>query len=206
MVNCKLSPKFPLVHSLLTDISAIDAYIFWSLLFLPLSHERLPFSLKRTWFFPFLILFRWLLTFRNQMIFRSTSETFPRCTFRTSVLRITSRTLFFLFLSDPLKNIFRRMIRSSSKIALCMDSFLFHYSSQILSYCLNLINQSVNIIWLNIFGQWIFLLFLALPDELLFEQNNFHLDKSYPKMCASVDIMSKYWLHRLIKIVHYGIF
>ena len=42
--------KFPLGHSSLPDIRAIYAYIFWSLLFSPLSHAQLPFSLKRTSF------------------------------------------------------------------------------------------------------------------------------------------------------------
>ena len=44
LVNCELSPKFPLGHLLLPDIRAIDAYIFWSLLLLPLLHARLTFS------------------------------------------------------------------------------------------------------------------------------------------------------------------
>ena len=57
LVNCELSPKIPLGNSSLPDIRAIDAYIWWSLLFSPLSHERLPFSLKRTWFRRFLLSF-----------------------------------------------------------------------------------------------------------------------------------------------------
>ena len=48
LVNCELSPYFSLERSPLLDIRAIDAYIFWSLLFLPLSHAQLPFSLNRT--------------------------------------------------------------------------------------------------------------------------------------------------------------
>ena len=55
--NCELSPKFPLGHSSLLDMRAIDSYIFWSLLFSPFSHERLPFSLKRTCFFRFSLYF-----------------------------------------------------------------------------------------------------------------------------------------------------
>ena len=50
LVNCKLSPKFPPGHSSLPDICAIDTYIFRSLLFFPLSHAWLTFSLKRTCF------------------------------------------------------------------------------------------------------------------------------------------------------------
>ena len=50
LVNCKLSPQFPLDRLSLPDIRAIDAYIFQSSLFLSLSHTRLLFSLKRTWF------------------------------------------------------------------------------------------------------------------------------------------------------------
>ena len=48
LVNCELSPYFSLERSSLLDIRAIDAYILWSSLFLPLSYDQLPFSLKRT--------------------------------------------------------------------------------------------------------------------------------------------------------------
>ena len=57
LVNCELSPKFPLGHFLLPDIRAIYAYIFWSMLTFPLSHARLPFSFKRTCFRHFLFYF-----------------------------------------------------------------------------------------------------------------------------------------------------
>ena len=50
LLDCELSQKFPLVHLLLTTIFAIDAYIFWSLLFSALFHAQLPFSFKRTFF------------------------------------------------------------------------------------------------------------------------------------------------------------
>ena len=53
LVNCELSSKFSFEHSSLLDIRAIDAYILWSLLFLPLLHARLTFSLKRTCFWRF---------------------------------------------------------------------------------------------------------------------------------------------------------
>ena len=51
--NCELSPKFPIGHSSLLDMRAIDAYIYWSLLFLLLLRTELPFSLKRTCFIRF---------------------------------------------------------------------------------------------------------------------------------------------------------
>ena len=57
LVNCKLSPYFSLERSSLLDIRAIDAYILWSSLFLPLLHARLPFSLKRTCFLRFSLYF-----------------------------------------------------------------------------------------------------------------------------------------------------
>ena len=50
LVNCELSQKLLLGHSSLPDIHAIDAYIFWSLLFSPLSHARLTFLLNCTCF------------------------------------------------------------------------------------------------------------------------------------------------------------
>ena len=55
--TCHMTPKVSLGHSLLPDICAIDAYIFWSLLFSPLSHARLTFSLKRTCFRRFSLYF-----------------------------------------------------------------------------------------------------------------------------------------------------
>ena len=50
LVNYELSPKFPLGNLSLPDIHAIDAYIFWSLLFLPFLYAWLPFSSKLTCF------------------------------------------------------------------------------------------------------------------------------------------------------------
>ena len=54
LVYFKLSPKSILWDSSLSDIRAIDSYIFWSLLFSPLSNSFcdtwLPLSLKRTCF------------------------------------------------------------------------------------------------------------------------------------------------------------
>ena len=57
LVNCELSPKFSLGNSSLPNNCAIDAYIFWSLLFSPLEHARLPFLFKRTYFWRFSIYF-----------------------------------------------------------------------------------------------------------------------------------------------------
>ena len=57
LVNCELSPEFSLGHLSLPDIRAIDAYISLSLLFSPLSHARLKFSSKRTYFGCFLLSF-----------------------------------------------------------------------------------------------------------------------------------------------------
>ena len=57
LVDCELSPNFSLGHLSLPDIRAIYPYIFWSLLFLLLSHARLPFSLKCTFFCCFTLSF-----------------------------------------------------------------------------------------------------------------------------------------------------
>ena len=54
LANCKLWPKFLLGNSSLLDISATDAYIFWSWLFSPFLHSfcnaLLPLSLRCTYF------------------------------------------------------------------------------------------------------------------------------------------------------------
>ena len=120
LLNYKMSSKFPLEHFSLSDIHAIDAYIFWSLLFLPLFQEKLTFSLKRTWFRHFSLSFWWLWTFCNNVIFRSASKTFARRMFHLSVVRITSRMRFYfsfwffwIFLC--------RVISTSTKSALCLD-------------------------------------------------------------------------------------
>ena len=57
LVNCELSPYFTLLRSSFIDIRAIDAYILWSSLFLPLSHAQLTFSLKITFFCRFSLSF-----------------------------------------------------------------------------------------------------------------------------------------------------
>ena len=49
--------------------------------------------------FSFLVHFRWLQTFRNQMIHISESKTFVRCTFILFFSLINSRTTFLLLLS-----------------------------------------------------------------------------------------------------------
>ena len=48
IANCH--QNFSLGHSSLPDIRPIDAYLFWSLLFLLVLHAWSPFSLKRTYF------------------------------------------------------------------------------------------------------------------------------------------------------------
>ena len=57
LVNCKLSPKYLIGLLSLSDINAIDAYIFWSLLLSPLldyfCDARLTLSPKRTCFLRF---------------------------------------------------------------------------------------------------------------------------------------------------------
>ena len=57
LVNCELSPKFPLGHLSLLDMHVIYAYIFWSLLFMFLLSERLPCSLNCTCFHHFSLYF-----------------------------------------------------------------------------------------------------------------------------------------------------
>ena len=81
----------------------------------------ITFFIKTYWLTSFLTFFRWLGTFYDHMIFRSTSITFQRRTFRISVRWNTNRASFFLFLSDPFETFFRRMIIKSTKCALCLD-------------------------------------------------------------------------------------
>ena len=122
MVNCKISPKFSLVHLSLPDIHAIDAYIFWSLLFSPLSHARLPFLLQRTCLRRFFVIFWWLGTFCDNVIFRYTSKAFPRSTFHMSIGWNINRASFLLFLSYPFEAFFHSMIVTSTKCALFLNS------------------------------------------------------------------------------------
>ena len=67
LVNCELSPKFPLGHSSLLYMRAIYAYIFWSLLFLLLLHARLPLSFKRTCLFRFSLSFGGFVNFEIRL-------------------------------------------------------------------------------------------------------------------------------------------
>ena len=71
---------------------------------------------------PFIIIFWWIWKFCNYVIFRSTSKTFPRRTLCLSVVQITSRTIFFLFLSDPFETFFCRVINILTKSALFLKS------------------------------------------------------------------------------------
>ena len=63
LVNCKLSPYFSLLRSSLLYIRAIDMYILWSSLILPLLHAGLTFSLKSTCFHCFSFYFSGLGNF-----------------------------------------------------------------------------------------------------------------------------------------------
>ena len=95
---------------------------------------------------PFLILFWWLRTFFNDVIFRSTSKTFPRHTFRTSVVRITSRTIFFFLFSDPFEK--KSLLNGwhlHKKCTFSEQYFLSHYFYHKLSFCQYLYSQSVRI-------------------------------------------------------------
>ena len=120
MVSCKLPPKSAQGYSSLPDIYAIDAYIFWSLLFSPLSHARLPFYLN---ILAFAISHSLLVA---SVIFQLCDlhihiQTIPRCRFCSSVVWITSRTSS-LSLSDPFETFFCRVTSTSTKSALCLNS------------------------------------------------------------------------------------
>ena len=69
----------------------------------------------------FLIIFWWLGTFCDHVIFRSTSKAFPRWKFRISVRWNINLARFFLFLSNPFEAFFCRMIITSTKCALFLD-------------------------------------------------------------------------------------
>ena len=81
----------------------------------------ITFFIKTYWLTSFLTVFRWLGTFCDHVIFRSTSIAFSRRTFRISVRWNTYCARFFLFLSNPFETFFRRMVIKSTKCALCLD-------------------------------------------------------------------------------------
>ena len=119
LVNWKLSPKLLLGHSSLSDIRAIDAYIYWSMLFLLLPHSfydaRLPFSLKRTWFFRFSFYLGGLVHFAIMWSLDSSLKHLQGGAFHTTVFQITSHTSVLLLLSDYFEPFFWRMVSNSTK-------------------------------------------------------------------------------------------
>ena len=82
----------------------------------------ITFFIKMYLLSPFLIIFRWLGTFCDHVIFRFISKEFPRRTFRIPVRWNINRASFPLFLSNPFETFFRRMIITSTKCALCLNS------------------------------------------------------------------------------------
>ena len=98
-----------------TDIRAMDAYIFWSLLFLPLLHAQIPFSFKSTCFCRFSLYFGGFGNFAIKLSsdphlkhFRGVRSV---CLFSESP---STRVLFFL--SDPFETFFCRVISTYTKV------------------------------------------------------------------------------------------
>ena len=83
----------------------------------------ITFIIKAYLLLPFLIIFWWLGTFCDHVIFRSTSKLFPRRTFHMSIGWNINRASFFLFLSYPFDFFFCRVIITSTKCALCLNIF-----------------------------------------------------------------------------------
>ena len=81
----------------------------------------ITFFIKMNWLTSFLTILRWLGTFCNHIIFRSTSEAFLRLTFRIPVRWNINRASFLLFLSNPFEAFFCRMIITSTKCALLLN-------------------------------------------------------------------------------------
>ena len=71
---------------------------------------------------PFFIIFWWLWTFCDHVIFRYISKAFPRHTFSSSIVQNINRASFSLFLSLSFWSIFCRVICISTKCALCLNS------------------------------------------------------------------------------------
>ena len=82
-------------------------------------HDQL--FIKTYLLLPFLIIFRWLGKFCNHVVFRSTSKSFPRRTFRIPVRSNINLTSFLLFLSNPFETFFSRMVIKSTKCALSLN-------------------------------------------------------------------------------------
>ena len=135
-VNYKLSPKYLLGIFSLPDIRAIDAYIFWSLLFLPFSNyfcdARLPLSLKRTGFCHFSLYLGGFghLTIRRYLDLHL--KNFSRFTFSLLLVQITGRTSFLLLLYDLFERFTAEWLAPPKKFTFSRQYFLSHY------FCLNL--------------------------------------------------------------------
>ena len=143
LVNCKLSPKFPLGNLSLPEICVIYADIFWSLLFLLLSHESLPFSLKRTCFR------RLSLSFGGFEYFAIRWYSDPHLKHFLGVrsVRLLSElpaTRAFYFSCLILMNFFMQSdFHLHKKCTFSEQCFIFHYFYHNLSCCIDLDNQSV---------------------------------------------------------------
>ena len=78
----------------------------------------ITFFIKTYLLLPFLIVFWWIGTFCDHVIFRSTSIEITRQTFRIPIRWNTNRASFLLFLSNPFETFFRSMIINSTTCAL----------------------------------------------------------------------------------------
>ena len=122
LVNCKLSPKLLLWHLSLSDIHAIDAYIFLSLLFQPMLHyfydAWLSLSLKRTCF----LCFSFYLGGLGNFTIRWSSDQHLKHLQGVRSVRLFSGSpaawYFFLILSDTFETFFWIMVVTSTKSAL----------------------------------------------------------------------------------------
>ena len=126
--NLKPNSRIANYHQISTRTSVITSHTWHKCIYLlvivifSVVLCTIIFFIKTYLILPFLILFRWLWTFCNQVIFKSTSKKFPSRTFHSSVVRITSCTSFLLLLSDPFEIFFCRVIRTSTKCALFVKS------------------------------------------------------------------------------------
>ena len=67
---------------------------------------------------PFIIIFWWLGTFCDHVIFRSTSQAFPRRTYHLSIGLKINRAISLIFISYPFETLFCRVINTSTKCSL----------------------------------------------------------------------------------------
>ena len=72
---------------------------------------------------PFFIIFWWLGTFCNHVIFRSTFKVILRDTFHFSIGWNINRATFFLFLSNPFETFFWRVINTSKNVHFVIISY-----------------------------------------------------------------------------------